>query len=438
MAAEKSWLDALRVYANPCVLSMVFLGFSAGLPYLLVFSTLSAWLRDDGVERSVIGFFSWIGVVYSIKVLLAPIVDNCSLPILTKLLGKRRSWMLVAQLGIMSGLIGMGNADAHTQLQQIAFIGLWVAFCSAIQDVAIDAFRIESSEVVYQGAMAATYVLGYRIALLVAGAGAFYIAEYFSWGVAYFVMAAAMVVGFITTLCLQEPPPKIPKEAKSVVQIGFWRQLLASGNRILLSPFTEFFIRNGKIGILILLLIAVYKMSDITMGVMANPFYLDLGFSKKEIAEISKIFGFFMTIAGVAVGGVLVVKYGILRPLLFGAVLVASTNLLFAVLAVSNPTILLLAAVISADNLGGGIATSVFIAYLSSLTNTAHTATQYALFGSLMTLPAQLLGGFSGLLVDHYGYYVFFVYSSLIGLPAIILVLLLMRYQGLIADNNSN
>lgn len=438
MAAEKSWLDALRVYVKPCVLSMVFLGFSAGLPYLLVFSTLSAWLRDDGVERSVIGFFSWIGVVYSIKVLLAPIVDNCSLPILTKLLGKRRSWMLVAQLGIVSGLIGMGNADAHTQLQQIAFIGLWVAFCSAIQDVAIDAFRIESSETVYQGAMAATYVLGYRIALLVAGAGAFYIAEYFSWGVAYFVMAAAMVVGFITTICLKEPSPKIQEEAEFVVQFGFWRRLLMSGNKILLSPFTEFFIRNGKIGMLILLLIAVYKMSDITMGVMANPFYLDLGFSKKEIAEISKIFGFFMTIAGVALGGILVVKYGIMRPLLFGAVLVASTNLLFAVLAVSKPTVLLLAAVISADNLGGGIATSVFIAYLSSLTNTAHTATQYALFGSLMTLPAQLLGGLSGLLVDQYGYYVFFVYSSLIGLPAIILVLLLMHYQGLIADHNRN
>ncbi|MDZ4154579.1 MFS transporter, partial [Methylicorpusculum sp.] len=269
-----------------------------------------------------------------------------------------------------------------------------------------------------------------------AGAGAFYIAEYFSWGIAYFVMAAAMVVGVVTTIYLKEPPLKIREEAEAVVQFGFWRRLLMSGNKILLSPFTEFFIRNGKIGLLILLLIAVYKMSDITMGVMANPFYLDLGFSKKEIAEISKVFGFFMTIAGVAVGGILVVKYGIMRPLLFGAVLVASTNLLFAVLAVSKPTVLLLAAVISADNLGGGIATSVFIAYLSSLTNTAHTATQYALFGSLMTLPAQLLGGFSGLLVDQYGYYVFFVYSSLIGLPAIILVLLVMHYQDIIADHN--
>jgi len=225
---------------------MVFLGFSAGLPYLLVFSTLSAWLRDDGVERSVIGFFSWIGVIYSIKVLLAPIVDNCSLPILTKLMGKRRSWMLVAQLGIMSGLIGMGNADAHTQLQQIAFIGLWVAFCSAIQDVAIDAFRIESSDTIYQGAMAATYVLGYRIALLVAGAGAFYIAEYFSWRVAYFVMAAAMVVGFVATICLKEPLSKIQEEAEPVVQSGFWRRLLVSGNKVLLSPFTEFFYQKWQ------------------------------------------------------------------------------------------------------------------------------------------------------------------------------------------------
>jgi PAT family beta-lactamase induction signal transducer AmpG len=205
-----------------------------------------------------------------------------------------------------------------------------------------------------------------------------------------------------------------------------------------LNPFVEFFERNGKIGLLILMLIALYKMSDITMGVMANPFYLDLGFSKKDIADISKIFGFFMTIAGAAIGGVLVVKYGVMRPLLLGAVMVAATNLLFAVLAVSEPNLLLLSGVISADNLSGGIATAVFIAYLSSLTNTAYTATQYALFSSLMTLPAQLLGGFSGIVVDSYGYTVFFIYASTVGLPAIVLVLLLMRYQSRSTDHGYN
>jgi len=412
---------------------MIFLGFSAGLPFLLVFSTLSAWLRDEGVERSVIGFFSWIGVTYSIKVFWAPVVDRLSLPFLTKFLGKRRSWMLLAQLGVVVGLVGMGSSDSHSQLQQIALFAVWVAFCSATQDVVIDAYRIESVNPEYQGAMAATYVLGYRIALLVAGAGAFYIADYASWKVAYFVMAAAMSVGLVTTLCLKEPDHKHFEgrlgENVAVKRQNIWRRLSISFVDAVLHPFVEFFGRNGKVGLLILMLIAVYKMSDITMGVMANPFYLDLGFSKKDIADISKVFGFFMTIAGAAMGGVLVVRYGIMRPLLLGAVMVAATNLLFAVLAVSNPNLLLLAGVISADNLSGGIATSVFIAYLSSLTSTAYTATQYALFSSLMTLPAQLLGGFSGVVVDSYGYTVFFIYASTVGLPAIVLVLLLMRYQ---------
>ncbi len=412
---------------------MIFLGFSAGLPFLLVFSTLSAWLRDEGVERSVIGFFSWIGVTYSIKVFWAPVVDRLSLPFLTKFLGKRRSWMLLAQLGVVVGLVGMGSSDSHSQLQQIALFAVWVAFCSATQDVVIDAYRIESVNPEYQGAMAATYVLGYRIALLVAGAGAFYIADYASWKVAYFVMAVAMSVGLVTTLCLKEPDHKHFEgrlsENVAVKRQNIWRRLSISFVDAVLHPFVEFFGRNGKVGLLILMLIAVYKMSDITMGVMANPFYLDLGFSKKDIADISKVFGFFMTIAGAAMGGVLVVRYGIMRPLLLGAVMVAATNLLFAVLAVSDPNLLLLAGVISADNLSGGIATSVFIAYLSSLTSTAYTATQYALFSSLMTLPAQLLGGFSGVVVDSYGYTVFFIYASTVGLPAIVLVLLLMRYQ---------
>lgn len=440
MATEKSWRQAFSIYAQPRVLSMIFLGFSAGLPFLLVFSTLSAWLRDDGVARSVIGFFSWVGVVYSIKVFWAPVVDRLPLPFLTRALGKRRSWMLLAQLGIMLGLIGMAMSDSQTQLQHIALFAVWVAFCSATQDVVVDAYRIEAVEPEYQGAMAATYVLGYRIALLATGAGAFYIADYAGWHMAYFTMAIAMTVGLVTTLCLNEPEHK-RKSAKGVIEhrlesafggersLNIWQRFLARFSDAVLSPFVEFFSRNGRLGLLILMLIALYKMSDITMGVMANPFYLDLGFSKKEIAEITKVFGFFMTIAGAAVGGVLVLRYGLMRALLLGAILVASTNLLFAVLAVSKPNLQLLAGVISADNLSGGIATSVFIAYLSSLTSKAYTATQYALFSSLMTLPAQLLGGFSGVVVDSYGYYVFFIYAATVGLPAIVLVLLLIRQQ---------
>ncbi len=427
---ERTWRTAFAVYIQPKVLSMIALGFSAGLPYLLIFSTLSAWLRDEGVERSVIGFFSWVSVTYSVKIIWSPIVDKVHLPIFSRFLGQRRSWMLLAQLGIITGLIGMANADSHTQLTTIAACAMLVAFCSATQDVSIDAFRIESTITEYQGAMAAMYVLGYRLALLVAGAGSFYIAEFFTWHTAYFVMAASMGLGVITTLCLSSPT--VEKSIVTPIQKTFFMQV----RHAVIEPFTDFFQRHGRFGWLILLLIAIYKMSDVTMGVMANPFYLDLGFNKKDIAEISKIFGFFMTIAGAALGGVFVVRYGVMRPLLFGAIATASTNLLFAALANTKPDLMLLAGVISADNLSGGFATAVFIAYLSGLTGSGHTATQYALFSSLMTFPAQLLGGFSGIIVDKFGYISFFIYASSIGLPAILLVLWFWRRECRLSTGN--
>ena len=439
----------MSVYTRPRVAGMIFLGFSAGLPFLLVFSTLSAWLRDEGVARSVIGFFSWVGLTYSIKVFWAPVVDRLPLFFLTRLMGKRRSWMLVAQLGIAVGLIGMGGSDSHTQLQQIALFAVFVAFCSATQDIVIDAYRIEAVLPEYQGAMAASYVFGYRVALLVAGAGAFYIADFSSWRMAYYVMAATMAVGVISTLLIKEPEHNIDVQAREIEQDlevtfgvekkqGILQRIVGGFSDAVLSPFVEFFRRVGKLGLLILLLIAVYKLSDITMGVMANPFYLDLGFSKTDIADVTKVFGFFMTIVGAALGGVLVVRYGIMRPLLLGAVLVAATNLMFAWLAVVEPDLALLAGVISADNLSGGIATSVFIAYLSSLTSSAYTATQYALFSSLMTLPAKLLGGMSGIVVDEFGYEVFFIYAAVIGVPAILLVMLLMYFEGNVNMENHN
>ena len=349
--------------------------------------------------------------------------------------------MLLAQIGIALGLLGMSGSDTQTQLQQIVLFAVFVAFSSATQDVVIDAYRIEAVVPEYQGAMAATYVFGYRVALLVAGAGAFYLADYFNWETAYWVMSALMSVGIVTTLLIQEPEHKVDTNVKQLEKQlestfglergrGVLQRLGSWATDAILSPFVEFFSRNGKLGIAILLFIAVYRLSDITMGVMANPFYLDLGFSKKEIADVSKIFGFFMTIAGAALGGLLVARYGLMRPLLLGAVMVALTNLLFAGLAVVEPNLMLLAVVISADNLSGGIASSVFIAYLSSLTNSSYTATQYALFSSLMTLPAKLLGGFSGIVVDTYGYEVFFVYAAAAGLPSILLVTwLIMRLQ---------
>ncbi len=415
--------QAFSVYTKSEVLGLVFLGFSAGLPFLLVFSTLSAWLRDEGVTLAVIGYFSWVGVTYSIKVFWAPVVDHVKLPWVTRVMGKRRSWMLLAQAGIVLGLLGLSQADTSSQLHLIAGLAVFIAFCSSTQDIAVDAYRIEAASTEFQGAMAAAYVFGYRVALLVAGAGVFYIAEFSSWQMAYLVMSALMFVGVLTTFVVKEPVHQGVEDAASQAVSGSkLNQLTHWFVDAVINPFVEFFTRNGKAGLLILLLIAVYKLSDITMGVMANPFYLDLGFSKKEIADISKIFGFFMTIAGAALGGIMVVRYGLMRPLLLGAIMVSSTNFLFALLAVSEPDLWLLAGVISADNLSGGIATSVFIAYLSSLTNSAYTATQYALFSSLMTLPAKLLGGLSGHIVEIFGYQMFFIYAAVIGFPAIILV----------------
>jgi len=443
-----SWREAFAVYLHRRVLAMLFLGFSAGLPFLLVFSTLSAWLRDLGVTRTAIGFFAWVGITYSIKVIWAPVVDRMPIPLLTRALGKRRSWMLTAQLGIAAGLLGMAFTDPTTDLVQVAVFALLVAFSSATQDISIDAYRIEAVVKERQAAMAATYILGYRLALLVAGAGALYIATYASWPNAYFSMAALTLIGMATALAVSEPVHH--KDSQNVMfeqrVISFmsrsaslpdWlRSAIAWVIGAVICPFADFFTRNGWWAVVILIFIGVFRLSDLVMGIMANPFYLDLGFTKTEIANIAKIFGFLMSVAGSFLGGAMVIRYGIMRPLLLGAVMVAATNLLFAVMAMTGPDKFWLAAVISADNISAGLSNAVFIAYLSSLTNQAYTATQYALFSSFMTLPGKVISGFSGVIVDGFGYVSFFVYASAIGIPAILLVLVLMRYWNI--DNSGN
>jgi len=419
---------------------MFFLGFSAGLPFLLVFTTLSAWLHDVGISRSVIGFFSWVGITYSIKVFWAPVIDRLPLPGLTKWLGRRRGWMLLAQAGIATGLYCMTLVDPVTETALLALIAVGIAFCSATQDIVIDAWRIEAVEDTQQGAMAATYVGGYRTALLVAGAGALYLADIMDWNTSYRIMALTMLVGIVTTLIIREPEARIDDKTRAMetaleaelgldTQSGVRQRFLAWFSDAVVAPFVDFFQRYASHALVILALVGLYKLSDITMGVMAMPFYLDMGYTKTEIASIAKAFGFGMTLAGAALGGLLVARFGLMRPLLAGAVLVAATNLLFAALALSEPSLTLLTVVISADNLSGGIATAAFIAYLSSLTNTAYTATQYALFSSLMTLPAKLIGGMAGIIVDSQGYFVFFVYAATLGLPAIGLVIWLMHHR---------
>lgn len=443
-----SWGEAIAAYFERRVLVLLLLGFSAGLPFLLVFSTLSAWLRDGGVSRSTIGFLSWIGITYSIKVLWAPVVDRVALPGLNRLFGQRRSWMLVAQAGIACGLLGMAMTGIHlTEVDQmdhtvtmLALFALLVAFSSATQDIAIDAYRIEVAEAKRQGVMSAAYIFGYRVALLVAGAGAFYMADFFNWSTAYLLMAALVGVGVLAVLiapnvkrkdgdAIDESLAEVQWITHAVSSHPLWLQsLLRWFTFAVVCPFTDFVRRYGLWAVYLLLVVGMYRISDITMGVMANPFYIDMGFTKSEIASVTKIFGFFLTILGSAVGGLIVVKYGLLRPLLLGAGLVAVTNLLFAVLAgMTEPSLTMLAVVISADNFSGGLANVAFIAFLSSLTSRSFTATQYALFSSLMTLPGKFIGGYSGVLVDLRGYEWFFVYASFIGVPAFLIIFWLIK-----------
>jgi len=418
----RTWLKAVRVYTQRPVYLMLALGFSAGLPYLLIFSTLSAWLREEGISRTAIGFFAWVGITFSLKVVWAPLIDRIPLPVFTRLLGKRRSWLLLAQITITLGLLVMSLLTPTENLLYFVLIAFGVAFASATQDIVIDALRIEISSDELQGATAAAYIFGYRLALLFAGAGAFFFAEFYGWTVAYQIMALAMCVGIVATWYTVEPNANGFDVCKGLKMLSapWWYQLI-------FAPFLEFFTRLGWASLGILLFVGFFRLSDIVMGIMANPFYLDLGFSKLEIASVGKFYGFAMTIIGSFIGGVFVAHVGVYRSLIWGACGVALTNVLFAFLATQGANLHWLIVTISADNLCGGFAGVVFIAYLSGLTNRAYTATQYALFSSLMTLPGKVVSGFSGMVVDHSSYAVFFVYAAVMGTPAILLSIWIWR-----------
>lgn len=435
-----SWRESLSVYLHPRVAAMVFLGFAAGLPYLLVFTTLTAWLTEEGVSRASIGFFSWVGITYSVKVFWSPIVDRTKLPILGAWLGQRRSWILLGQLMIAGGLIGMSLTDPSTQLLQLALLALMVAFGSATQDIAIDAWRIEAVSTERQAAMSAVYVFAYRIALLVAGAGALHLVSFVSWPGVYLTMALLMGVGMVTVLLAPEPDATRRSDAAFLEQRA--RDYLARSEHVtpivrravawfigaVVCPFVDFFRRYGKHSLVLLLIVGLYRVSDISMGSMAMPFYLDLGFTRAEIANIAGVWGIGMTIVGGLTAGLLVPRYGLLRLLLAGAILSAVTNLLFTAMALVGPELWMLTITISGDNFFGGMAMAVLIAWLSSLTSSSYTATQYALFSSLMTLPGKFIGGFSGLIVASQGYAVYFVYVAVIGTPACLLVWYLIRH----------
>jgi PAT family beta-lactamase induction signal transducer AmpG len=428
---QRSWREALAFYLQPASVRMLMLGFSAGLPLLLVLGTLSFRLREAGIDRSTIGYLSWVGLAYGFKWVWAPLVDRMPIPWLTRTLGRRRSWLLLSQVLVAGGLAGMAFNDPAQVLGPLVWCALVVAFASATQDIALDAYRIESSEADAQAALAASYQTGYRLAMIWAGAGVLWIAAraqgtdatgyaHAAWQTAYLAMALSMVLGMVTVLASAEPQAvPVPR----VRNLGEWLQ------GALIDPFVDFWRRYRWQAVLVLALIAVYRISDVVMGIMANPFYVDMGYTKDEVAAVTKVYGVVMTLVGAFVGGVLAGRLGVMRVLMLGAVLSAASNLLFAWLSGVGHDVTSLIFVISADNLASGIASAAFIAYLSSLTNISYSATQYALLSSMMLLLPKFIAGFSGDFVNAYGYSAFFHATAWLGAPVLILVALASRVR---------
>jgi len=519
--AKRGWKETLTSWGHPRAVTMLFLGFSAGIPILLIFSTLSVWLREAGVSRSAVTFFSWAALGYSFKFIWAPLIDLLPLPVLTRLLGRRRSWLLVSQLMIIAAICWMGFTDpvlSPASLTAMAMAAVLLGFSSATQDIVIDAYRIESAEQSLQAMLASMYIAGYRVGMLVAGAGSLYLASwigtsreaynYTAWQGTYCIMAGIMLVGVMTTLVIIEPDRaksnrlheytigqycrivglfvcmmaafvttffnlgKLTVAWKtsiatqlplSSVVLGFLVEALRFGGALgaaalvaivlvrlnlvdrpmvhqtYVMPVKDFFQRyHLRSAVLLLVLVGFYRVSDIVLGVVSNVFYVDLGFTNNEIATVTKTFGLFMTLAGGFLGGMLTLRYGVMRILFVGALLSAATNLLFMLLASAGADLSLLTMVIAADNLSAGLASTAFVAFLSALTSVSFTAVQYAIFSSVMTLFPKLIGGYSGSMVSSLGYETFFLITAGVGVPVLLLIWLVRKEGGLQLGDGGN
>ncbi len=426
--AKPSWLqrwrDGFAVYADRRVIAILFLGFASGLPLLLVASTLSTWLREAEVSRSAIGLFAFVFAPYTFKFVWAPFMDRLPLPPLTTWLGRRRGWMLAAQAGLLVSIYLLGQTDPRASLFTVAMAALLVAFFSASQDIVIDAYRVESLPESKLGAGAGMVVLGYRMGMFVASWGALRLADAAGWSWAYTVMAACVLVGVVTVLVIPEPP------GSSFRAPGQGRGFKAWLQSAVIEPFGDFFQRHGaRTAIVILVLISVYKASDVLLTLLANPFYVDVGFTLAQIADVAQFFGVWMTILGGIIGGVVVYRLGLLPSMMVCAVLMAASNLMFALLAIVGPSMPMFVLTIAVENVTGGMGTAVFVAFLSALCNVAYTAVQYALLTSFM----QLFGKFvivpsSGFYADAVGWVWFFATSTLFALPALVLLWWLWRH----------
>jgi PAT family beta-lactamase induction signal transducer AmpG len=420
----RDWADALEVYFSRRNLFVLLMGVASGLPLLLTLSTLSYWLSKVGVDKTTIGLFALVGIPYSFKFVWAPMIDHVRLPILGRLLGRRRSWLVFIQAFLAVAIFFMGMTDPMVAPLSVAAAAVAVAFFSASQDIVIDAYRIEILRDEEQGAGAAMTQAGYRIGLVIAGAGAIALSDYVDWPTVFAVLAAVIVAGMVATVLAPEPPE--PPSVAPAAQPGFQADaVLAWIKRAGIDPFIDFMHHRGWL--IILAFVLLYKFGDAIGGVMANPFYVELGFSGVEIASITKLLGVLATVAGTLAGGILVARLGFFKALVIGGILQAVTNLLFALLAVSGKDLAMLTVAIGADNFTGGLGSAAFVAYLSSLCSRAFTATQYALLTSLMAVGRTMLSSGGGWLADHMDWASFFVLTTFLAVPGLLLLLWLSR-----------
>lgn len=402
------------------MLVILLMGFSSGLPLLLGFSTLSYWLSKDGVSLTAIGGLLAASAPYSVKFLWAPLIDQGRLPVFTALFGQRRGWMLAIQILLAASIAALGFGDPRESMGYIAVMALVVAFLSASQDIVIDAYRIEILDAHEQGAGAAMTQTGYRFGLLVAGAGAIALADFISWSLIYALMASLVGIGMVAALIA--PEPAISQDKVEAGRAGFGATL----HHAVVQPLTDLLKRQGILWILLFVLL--YKYGDAIAGAMANPFYHQIGFSGVEIASVTKVFGVAATLFGVFAGGALVARFGVWSALVIGGVSQAATNLLFAWLAAAGHDLTLLAVAVGADNFAGGLGSAAFVAYLSGLCNVSFTGTQYALLTSLMAFGRTLFATASGPLAEQLGWVGFFIATTAIAVPGLVLLFWLRRY----------
>jgi len=411
LSNKPSWKNTINAVLSKKVFILLTLGFSAGLPFLLVFSTLQAWLKEANVENVTIGFISWVAITYTLKFSWAPFLDRFNLPFFNIFFGRRRSWLIFSQIMTGVSIFMLANISPNSEnLLLFSFFAFLVAFFSATQDVALDAYRIEIGKKEEQGILGASYQLGYRIALITSGAFALVIADNYSFEISYKFMASLMMVGVFSTILAPEPSETAKKlEIKGNLLFALY-----------IEPLRDLLLRH-KNAVLIIMLILLYRASDLSMAPMAMPFYKDIGFTLTEIAYVAKTFGVIMSIVGVIIGGILWKKLGGINALLFGSIMIASTTLMFFLMSINEKNMDLFIATIALDNFTSGFAGTLMIAYLSSLTNKAYAGLQYAALFGLLMIPGKILAGFSGLFQEAFGYSGLFLASAAIGIPAILI-----------------